>query len=127
MPTVLVCDDDRVMSHLISTRLMKAGAQVLVAYDAMQAMMMTVRTVPDAVVLDLSMPGGSGLDVLRRLKTSTRTALVPVLVVSGSVHPEQQAEAMRLGAVRFFPKPPHMDQMLQCLEEIGVFPLRTER
>jgi DNA-binding response OmpR family regulator len=113
------------MSHLISSRLMKAGAQVQIAYDAMQAMMMTVRILPDAVVLDLSMPGGNGLDVLRRLKASTRTCLVPVLVVSGTVHPEEQAEAARLGAVRFFSKPPHMDHVVQCLEELGVLPVRT--
>jgi DNA-binding response OmpR family regulator len=125
MPTILVCDDDRVISHLISSRLMKAGAQVQIAYDAMQAMMMTVRIIPDAVVLDLSMPGGNGLDVLRRLKASPRTSQVPVLVISGTVHPEQKAEAARCGAARFFPKPPNMDNVVRCLEELGVLPLRA--
>jgi DNA-binding response OmpR family regulator len=122
---ILVCEDDRVMSLLISSHLMKAGAQVSVAYDAMQALMMTMRHVPDAVVLDISMPGGNGFDVLRRLKTSTRTCLVPVVVISGSIQPEQEVEAVKLGAVRFFRKPPPMEEVAKCLEDLGVLPVRT--
>jgi CheY-like chemotaxis protein len=92
----------------------------------MQAMMITVRYLPDAVALDIRMPAGNGLDVLRRLKTSTRTCLVPVLIVSGTALPEQEAEAVRLGAIRFFRKPPPLEEVVQCLEELGVLPVRTK-
>lgn len=125
MPTILVCEDDRVMSHLISSRLTGAGAQVQIAYDAMQAIMLALRQPPDAVILDINMPGGSGVQVLRRLKSSTKTSLVPVIVVSSSIDPAQQQETMALGAAKFFTKPPNIEALLAYLQETQVLALRS--
>jgi PAS domain S-box-containing protein len=68
---------------------------------AFQAWMMGIRSQPDAIILDINMPGGSGIDVLKRLKTSTKTKHIPVLVVSGSGGSEMKNLVKRLGARTF--------------------------
>ena len=85
---ILVVDDDRTTVHLMVTRLRSRGFEATAAYDAMQAVMHARRTAPDAILLDLYMPGGSGLDVLRRLRAMTPTASTPILIVSGHISRE---------------------------------------
>lgn len=103
---VLIADDDRVLSHLLSTRLKAKGCEILTAYDAMQALMMAMRSSPDIILLDIHMPGGTGIEALKKLKANTRTALIPVIVLSGSMDPATAASLVReLGAQEFLPKP----------------------
>ena len=71
MATVLVVDDDRVLSHLVASLLRGKGHKVLNAFDAVQGLMLAMRSpLPDAIVLDINMPGGSGEETLRKLKMS---------------------------------------------------------
>ena len=116
--TILVADDDHVMTALLSGRLKSAGYSVLVAHDAMQAIMIALRTLPDAVLLDINMPGGTGMQVLHRLRTSIKTSLIPIVVISGSVDPETIANAKSAGADEYFGKPPDLDRLLQVLHEL---------
>ncbi|MFQ5777357.1 MAG: response regulator [Terriglobia bacterium] len=103
--SILVADDDRVAVRLLSESLKALGFNVLVAYDAMQAWMTTQRATPAAIVLDVNMPGGSGLEVLRKLKRSAKTSTIPVLVVSGSAGADLLQEVQALGPDEFLPKP----------------------
>jgi two-component system cell cycle response regulator len=105
MAKILIADDSRVYVHLITGWLQDRGFEVVVASDAMQASMMVNRGQPDAIILDINMPGGSGFDVLKRLKTSTKTKHIPVLVVSGSGGTEMRELVKRLGAADLLEKP----------------------
>src|SRR2546422_8557667 len=58
---VLIADDDHVTVQLLSSVLKASGFELTIARDAMQAVMMAMRNPPDAVILDIGMPGGSGL------------------------------------------------------------------
>lgn len=62
---VLLADDDRVLTTLLSTRLRARGVETVVAHDGMQALMTGMRSPPDAIVLDIQMPSGTGMDALR--------------------------------------------------------------
>jgi CheY-like chemotaxis protein len=105
MAKVLIADDSRVYVHLITGWLQDRGLEVVVASDAVQASMMVTRAQPDAIILDISMPGGSGVDVLKRLKTSTKTKHIPVLVVSGNGGSDMRDLVKRLGAADLLEKP----------------------
>jgi two-component system phosphate regulon response regulator PhoB len=113
--TILVADDDHVMTLLLSNRLKQAGYNILVAHDAMQATMIAMRTLPDAILLDINMPGGTGMQVLRQLRNSIKTSLIPIIVVSGSLDPEIIANAKSAGADEYFGKPPDLDRLLGVL------------
>lgn len=106
---ILIADDDRTTAQLLAEHLKNAGHQTVVAFDTMQALMICRREHPDAVLLDVQMPGGSGLDVLHRLKSSISTATVPVIVLTG--HPETQAAALERGADAFLLKPPELPEL----------------
>lgn len=112
---VLLADDDRVLTHLLATGLRAKGAQTTVAHDAMQALMTAMRSPPDVIVLDIQMPGGTGIEALRKLKNSARTSSIPVVVLSGSVEPDAAEAVKALGAVEFLSKPVDPDALYQVL------------
>jgi CheY-like chemotaxis protein len=120
---ILIADDDRVLTHLLSTRLRTMGAETTVAHDAMQALMTAMRSPPDVIVLDIQMPGGTGIEALRKLKRSARTSSIPVVVLSGSVEPDASEAVKALGAVEFLLKPVDPEVLYEVL--CGVLPPKT--
>lgn len=102
---VLIADDDRILTHMLSSRLQAKGWAVDVALDAMQAVMFARQQGPDIIVLDIAMPGGTGRQALHSLKASSKLRSIPVVALSGSVEPEDEAKIVALGAVEFLRKP----------------------
>lgn len=112
---VLLADDDRVLTHLLSSRLRAKGVETMVAHDAMQAFTTAMRSQPDVIILDVQMPGGTGIEALKRLKQSARTSQIPVVVLSGSVEAETTGVVKALGAVEFLLKPIDPEALYQAL------------
>src|SRR5216117_232661 len=102
---ILLADDDKVTLETIGALLRGVGYQVVTAMDAMQAFMAAQRTNPDVVLLDIQMPGGTGLDTLKRLRTSMKTQAIPVIAMSALPGADPKARALALGALEFFSKP----------------------
>jgi CheY-like chemotaxis protein len=115
MPKILIADDSRFHLALLTSSLESKGFEVLAAQDGLQASMLALRTQPNAIILDLSMPGGSGLEVLRRLKRSAKTKSIPVIVVTADSEPSTREYATLLGAVEFLNKPVDLDQLARRL------------
>ena len=116
MARILVADDSRFQVQLLSSYLAAAGHKVTTAMDALQASMMAFREIPDAIVLDINMPGGTGFEVLKRLKNSNKTCHIPVLIVSGN---EMQADHLKkIGAAGFLHKPVDAGQLCATLSQV---------
>ncbi len=117
---VLVAEDDRAMSLLLCGMLKAAGHQAAPVFDGASTMMAAIRQpVPDLIVLDLQMPAGDGHSTLSKLKASSRTAGIPVVVVSATQDPKVRAEVLALGAAAFLRKPVTPDQFLDAVEAYG--------
>lgn len=112
---VLLADDDRVLTNLLSSRLRARGVEIVVAHDSMQALMSAMRSPVDAIVLDIQMPGGTGIEALRKLKASTKTSSIPVLVLSANGDAETLAQVKALGADGFLLKPIEPDALYRAL------------
>ena len=112
---ILVAEDDKMMSQMICTILREGGHICIPAFDAMQAVMFAMKQPPHVVILDINMPGGTGVGVLQKLKASSKTASVPVIVVSGSIDPALPAHVLALGAAKFLPKPMEPEVLLQAV------------
>ncbi|HVS59110.1 MAG TPA: response regulator [Gemmatimonadaceae bacterium] len=69
----------------------------------------------DAIVLDINMPGGSGEDTLKKLKMSTRTLGIPVIILSGSIDPKGQERVRSEGAAAVLSKPLVPEELFQAL------------
>jgi DNA-binding response OmpR family regulator len=80
---VLIIEDERDLSLLLSIRLRNAGFNVSVAHDGEEGIETAVREEPDLVVLDLGLPELDGYGVLRVLRTVPMTCETPVIVLTG--------------------------------------------
>ena len=115
---LLVVDDHADTREAMAELLRLHGLAVEAAERAELAFEMAVAAPPAVVLLDLVMPGGSGLDLLRRLKDHAATAAVPVIVVTGLVAAEPQARLA--GCDAFLIKPVSLPLLLRTLAEIGL-------
>jgi len=117
---VLIADDDRVLTRLASAGLKIRGWQVEVAHDAMQALMFAMKLpAPDVIALDIGMPGGTGFEVLKKLRQSSRTGQIPVVVVSGSITEADEARVAELGAAAFLRKPVDPETLHETLARVA--------
>lgn len=99
MAHILVVDDDRDLRGLVDFRLRKAGHEVLTAADAPSALaLVDERGRPDLAILDVMMPGMSGLDLLVELRKRDGLADLPAIFLSARILPEDIAAGRMLGA-----------------------------
>jgi putative two-component system response regulator len=112
---VLIADDDAAIVQLLEIGLAAGGWQVCTASDAVRAFSQAKKEAPDAILLDIAMPGGHGLDVLRLMKDSPVTRQIPVIVISGSADPEMPQKVKDAGAVAYLAKPFTILQVLEAL------------
>jgi DNA-binding response OmpR family regulator len=116
--TILVADDDRVVVELLSLGLTARGFRVTVAADGMQVIMAARRTPPEAILLDVMMPGGTGFDVLKRLRSNAATARIPVVAMSATADPALTQKVQELGADAFLLKPVRLDEVAATLRQV---------
>jgi two-component system phosphate regulon response regulator PhoB len=100
---VLVVEDDPAVAAILEVALRRAGHEVFLARDFASGKRALEKEV-DAVVLDLNLPGGFGLDLLRRLRQELGKN-TPVVVLSGLKQERHILEALRLGAQDYLTKP----------------------
>ncbi len=113
---VLVVDDDPMLRRLMHDRMRYWGCEVEDAETGEQALDVLSRRSYDIVLLDLKLPGASGLDVLRTMRERGDTTEVVVLTAHGSV--EAAVEAIRGGAADFLLKPAEFDLVRNTLQRV---------
>jgi DNA-binding response OmpR family regulator len=121
---VLVVDDERQTARLLEFILSKEGYRVARAADGPQALTAAGDFHPDAVLLDLQLPGLSGLEVLRRLRADPANAGLVVLVLTASSFEVPPAEVLHAGADSHCTKPIAPSTLLRKLRELNV-PVRV--
>jgi DNA-binding response OmpR family regulator len=120
---VVVIEDDRPSLDLFTAYLDGASLRVTTARDG-QAGLDAVRQVrPDAVLLDIRLPGIDGWAVLEALKADPETKAIPVIVVSIV---EERARGVALGAAEYLVKPVARESLLTALTAVGVPVLTIE-
>ena len=114
--TILVVDDDKRIVIALTVRLKAKGYDVVAAYDAAMAMSIAMQHRPDLALLDISMPGGNGFMVAKRLQNEVSTAGVPLIFLTASKQPGLRETAWDLGAVGFFEKPYEAEDFLAAID-----------
>jgi CheY-like chemotaxis protein len=103
--TILVVDDSAVNLKLAAAVLRGDGYRVLLASNAEQALMMLRTTLPDLVLVDIQLPGMSGLDLTRHLRQEARTRELLVVALTASVAQGCEQQAYEAGCDGFISKP----------------------
>jgi DNA-binding response OmpR family regulator len=109
-PRILVAEDDRVVSTLVCRSLEASGAEVIAAYDGLDAFEAGKEHDFDIALLDQVMPGLLGAEVLQRW--SEEGVRLPVIMISGLTDQEDIVACLELGAVDFVRKPFNVREVL---------------
>jgi two-component system, OmpR family, response regulator len=99
---VLCIDDDRRLQELLVSWLGQNGVQVTSAYDGSSGIQALETSTFDAVLLDVMMPGMTGLEVLRRIRAKSR---VPILMLTAKGDETDRVVGLEIGADDYVPKP----------------------
>jgi len=113
-PTVLVVDDLRGVRQILTSLLARAGYQTIEAANGQEALEAARNTCPDAILLDIRMPGMSGFEVLERLHEADPE--LPVIMITAYDDVQTAVRAMRMGAYHYLTKPFHGDEVVAILE-----------
>jgi CheY-like chemotaxis protein len=116
--TILVCDDEGVLRALVRATLPPDRYDVIEASDGEDGLDKARRHRPDVIVLDVQMPGRTGLDVLGELRRDPETSPSRVLVLSARAQHADREEAARAGADRFLSKPFSPSELAAAVEEL---------
>jgi len=118
LSTVLIADDDADHRELLTLALRRAGHEVVTADDAPSAMTALLAGGFDAALLDVRMPGESGIELCRRLRADPATALLPVMLISADVNDQRILAALQAGADDYLTKPFHRTELCARLDNL---------
>lgn len=117
MPKVLIIEDDVDTSRLIGKLLSQNGYQVLAAIDAYQGLNMIRKERPGLVILDLKMPAGGGISVLKSIRSSMLFSFTPVVVVTALDDQEMKKQVTELGVQGYVQKPFKNELLLRVIRD----------
>jgi len=112
LPNMLVVDDDVTFCKVLAAAMAKRGYAVRTAHNVEEAHELARQEPPEFVVLDLKMPGDSGLALVQRLKQLDSHTRIVILTGYASV--ATAVEAIKLGATHYLTKPADADEILQA-------------
>jgi len=116
---ILVVDDDPDLLQLVRVLLLRVNVEVATAEHAsIAAQKLRSEPLPDLLILDLMLPDISGIDFLRQLREQPKFDMLPVLVLSALIDPEQIRNALNCGADRYLTKPYIAHNLISVVQEI---------
>jgi DNA-binding response OmpR family regulator len=118
MPELLLIDDDARLTSMVSDYLSGHGYRVRVAGSLGQGRQSLAQSVPDALILDLMLPDGDGLDFTRELRETAVTRRLPLLMLTARGEPMDRIVGLELGADDYLPKPFEPRELLARLKAL---------
>src|SRR5438874_5191868 len=118
MPTVVIADDSPTLRRIVSSVLTRDGFEVVQAEDGVEAVQTVLRTMPDAVVLDVQMPRVSGYVAARLLKDDWQTADIPVILLTSLDAASDRYWGAQTGADRYLTKDFEAPQLVGAVREV---------
>jgi two-component system phosphate regulon response regulator PhoB len=115
---ILIVEDERDIVQVLEFSLKQAGFDAVVAYDGEQARSRIQEAVPDLVLLDLMLPDVPGTDLCKQIKTTQRTAHVPVLMLTARGEEIDRVLGFELGADDFVTKPFSVRELMLRIKAI---------
>jgi len=118
MQKILVIDDDQDILDLLCFNLERAGNRCISALDGTLGLELAINEVPDLIVLDIMMPGFSGIEVLKRLKNDRSTSQIPVVLLTAKGEEVDRVIGLELGAEDYVTKPFSVRELVLRIEKI---------
>jgi PleD family two-component response regulator len=111
-PIILIVDDVPKNLQVLGNILNKAGYKISAALNGEQALKIISKAKPDLILLDIMMPGLSGFDVIKELKSNEETVEIPVIFLTAKTEKDDVIQGIELGAVDYLTKPFNSTELL---------------
>jgi DNA-binding response OmpR family regulator len=118
MATILVVEDELDVQKVVAKRLSSRGFTVHCASDGYQAVQKAHKIAPDLIVLDLQLPAGDGLSVLRKLRISEATKKTHIVVLTGMTNELIKQSVLTEGVDAYLQKPYDAQVLLDTIDKI---------
>jgi DNA-binding response OmpR family regulator len=115
----MLIEDEPNIAEALRFLLARDGWQVSTVADGAVAMAEVAAQTPDVLVLDLMLPGVSGLDLLRQLRAAAATAALPILMLTAKGQGRDREAALQAGVTRFMTKPFANAEIVAALRELA--------
>lgn len=102
--TILLIEDDSFLLNMYSTKFELEGYNIMSAENGALGLDIACKEIPDIILLDLMMPEMDGFEVLKRLKSNSKTADIPVIILTNINQQEDISRGLSLGALDYFIK-----------------------
>ena len=119
MTKLLLVEDDRDNARMIARLLSLRGFETTVAESGEEAIRLVGEMAPDAIIMDLALPGGmSGLEATRQIKSAPETGSIPIIILSASTLASFRNEALAAGADDVDTKPVDVDRLTEKISAL---------
>lgn len=118
MATILVVEDELDVQKVVAKRLSSHGFTVHCASDGYQAVEMAHRVNPDLILLDLQLPAGDGLTVLRKMRMSAKIQRAHVVVLTGMTNEGYKEKVLKEGVDAYLQKPYDAQTLIDTIDKI---------
>ncbi len=113
---ILIADDEVVIADIMAKKVREAGFEVMVTYDGQLAWEQIQVFKPDVIVLDLTMPGMDGWEVLKNLRANSPSKQwIPVIIVSANTEFEHIQQGITLEADHYLTKPCKVEDVIKSI------------
>lgn len=122
---LLVVDDDKDVTETLAQMLLRAGYEVVAAFDGEEALRKVTEENPDIILLDLMMPKLNGFEVLREIRAHHQDKWRPVIIISAQTELETMKKCYDMEADHYLSKPCSIENILHGIKTmISLMPLR---
>lgn len=116
MPRILLVEDNEMNRDVLSRLLMRRGFEMLFAEDGETAVRLTQETLPDLVLMDISLPVMDGYEATRLLRADDRTRSIPIIALTAHAMTSDRDNALAAGCSDFETKPVEFPRLLAKIE-----------
>lgn len=118
MITVLLVEDSLTETEVLTRYLRQAGLGVVSVTSGEEAHLKLEHSKPDLVILDVILPGQSGFELCRQLKSNSSTKAIPIVICSTKGTEADKLWGSMLGADAYLPKPVNQQQLIQTIQQL---------
>jgi two-component system, cell cycle response regulator DivK len=115
---ILIVEDHPDVRRVLTVSLRHLGYEIVEANTGRSGIALTVSEIPDLVLVDLSLPDVSGLEIARAMKQNPRTAEIPLVALSGHTEREIASKALEAGIAAYLVKPIHTEDLVKVIERV---------
>lgn len=118
MPRILLVEDNDMNRDMLSRRLMKRGFEVSIATDGEEGVSLAHSTLPDLIIMDMSLPLKDGWQATTELKADAATKGIPVIGLSAHAMAGDRDKALQAGCDDYDTKPVELDRLLAKIDAL---------